>query len=172
MITGIEIRNQVFTKSLRGYNRAEVETFILSLANDFESLYSQHAMTKDQVQRLETELQRYKVMEETMNNSIILAQQAAESIRQNAQKEAELLLDDYKLGVANMMQGYQELLRHLKLINVELTAQLQSELDLMEKNSRRMEELQDFFYSKELKTILEGLERVHEPFSKSESENP
>lgn len=162
MITGIEIRNQQFGKSLGGYRRGEVDDFIQLVAQDFESLYSQNAVMKDRLQRLEAEVLRYKGMEETVNNSIILAQQTAEGIRQNAQKEAALLLEDYKRGVAEMMQGYQELLRHLNRISVELKSQLLSELDLLEKNTRRTEELQDFFYSRELKAILEGLENIKE----------
>lgn len=162
MITGIEIRNQQFKKSLFGYKRSEIEDFNQLVAQDFESLYSQNAVMKDRLQRLEAELQRYKGMEETMNNSIILAQQTAEGIRQNAHKEAALLLEDYKRGVAAMMQNYQEMLRHLNRISVELKSQLQSELDLIEKNSRRTEELQDFFYSRELKSLLEGLEKVED----------
>ncbi|MDO4540759.1 MAG: DivIVA domain-containing protein [Syntrophomonadaceae bacterium] len=162
MITGIEIRNQQFKKSLFGYRRSAVEDFNQMVAQDFESLYSQNAVMKDRLQRLEADLARYKGMEDTMNNSIILAQQTAEGIRQNAQKEAELLLEDYKRGVAGMMQNYQEMLRHLNRISVELKSQLQSELDLIEKNTRRTEELQDFFYSRELKSILEGLEKIEE----------
>jgi len=89
MITAMEIRNQQFGKSLRGYNEEEVKNYLMQLAQDYENLYSQNATLKESIQRLEAELLKYHKIEDTMNNSLIFAQQTAEDIKSNARREAE-----------------------------------------------------------------------------------
>ncbi|NLB88400.1 MAG: DivIVA domain-containing protein, partial [Syntrophomonadaceae bacterium] len=55
MITAIEIRNQQFGKSMRGYNEDEVRNFLYRLSQDYENLYSENARLKENIQKLEYE---------------------------------------------------------------------------------------------------------------------
>ena len=52
MITAMEIRNQQFSKSLRGYDQDEVKNFLMQLAQDYENLYSQNATLKESIKSL------------------------------------------------------------------------------------------------------------------------
>ncbi len=161
MITGMEIRNQEFKKTLRGYSETEVRNFLAELARDYENLYSQNANLKESVQRLESELIKYRKIEETMNNSLIFAQQTAEDMKTNARREADLILEDAKRRIAELLMVYQEVIKRLNLFNTELKAQMSGQIEMLEKNQHRVEELSQFFYSKDLKEILEKLEQVN-----------
>lgn len=160
MITAMEIRNQQFSKSMRGYNQEEVKNFLMQLAQDYENLYSQNATLKENIKRLETELQKYHKIEETMNNSLILAQQTAEDMKNNARRESELILEDAKKRIAELLMTYQEVIKRLNLFNTELKSQVSGQMEMLEKNQQRVEELSQFFYSKDLKEILEKLEQT------------
>lgn len=160
MITAMEIRNQQFSKSMRGYNQEEVKNFLMQLAQDYESLYSQNATLKENIKRLEAELQKYHKIEETMNNSLILAQQTAEDMKNNARRESELILEDAKKRIAELLMTYQEVIKRLNLFNTELKSQVSGQMEMLEKNQQRVEELTQFFYSKDLKEILEKLEQT------------
>lgn len=161
MITAMEIRNQQFPKSLRGFSQEEVKKYLLNLAQDYENLYSDNASLKEKIQSLEHELNRYRKLEETMNNSLILAQQTAEDLKASARKEADLLLEESKKRIIEVMMVYQEIIKRMNIFNVEIKAQVGAELELLEKNQKKIEELSGFFYSKDFKEIMEGLEKVN-----------
>ena len=161
MITAMEIRNQQFGKSLRGYNEEEVKNYLMQLAQDYENLYSQNATLKESIQRLEAELLKYHKIEDTMNNSLIFAQQTAEDIKSNARREAELILVDAKKRIAELLMVYQEVIKRLNLFNTELKAQMSGQMEMLEKNQQRVEELTQFFYGKDIKDMLEKLEQVN-----------
>ena len=161
MITAMEIRNQQFSKSLRGYDQDEVKNFLMQLAQDYENLYSQNATLKESIKRLESELQKYHKIEDTMNNSLIFAQQTAEDMKTNARREADLILEDAKRRIAELLMVYQEVIKRLNLFNTELKAQMGGQMEMLEKNQKRIEELSQFFYSKDIKEMLEKLEHVN-----------
>lgn len=161
MITGVEIRNQQFSKSLRGYNEDEVRNFLMQLAQDYENLYSQNATLKESIQRLEAELLKYHKIEDTMNNSLIFAQQTAEDMKTNARREAELILEDAKKRIVEVFMVYQEVIKRLSLFNAELKSQMGGQMEMLEKNQLRVEELSQFFYSKDVKELMEELEQTN-----------
>jgi cell division initiation protein len=161
MITAMEIRNQQFGKSVRGYNQEEVKNYLMQLAQDYENLYSQNATLKETIQRLEAELLKYHKIEDTMNNSLIFAQQTAEDIKINARREAELILVDAKKRIAELLMVYQDVIKRLNLFNTELKAQMSGQMEMLEKNQQRIEECTQFFFSKDLKDIVEKLEQLN-----------
>ena len=161
MITAMEIRNQQFPKSLRGFNQDEVKKYLLNLAQDYESLYSENASLKEKIQNLEYEMNKYRKLEETMNNSLILAQQTAEDLKASARKEADLMLEESKKRITEVMMVYQEIIKRMNIFNVELKSQVSAELELLEKNQKKIEELSNFFYSKDFKEVMESLEKVN-----------
>ncbi len=160
MITGMEIRNQQFRKKMRGYDPAEVKNFIFNLAKDYETLYSENVLLRENIQKTQYELDHYRKLEETMNNSLILAQQTAEMIKANAQKEADLMQEESRRKIAEIFQAYQEVLQRLNMMTAEIKAQVSGELEMLEKSQRKTEELSEFFFSKDTKAILEKLHSV------------
>ncbi|MGR6835646.1 DivIVA domain-containing protein [Syntrophomonas erecta] len=160
MITGMEIRNQQFRKALRGLDETEVKNYLMRVAQDYEVLYTDNSRLKEEIQRLEYELARYKKMEETMNSSLILAQQTAEDLKNSARKEADLILGEARKKISTILMVYQDIIKRLNLFNVELKAQINGELDLLERNQHKIDELSSFFYSKDLKELMEHLETV------------
>lgn len=160
MITSMEIRNQQFHKSVRGYSEDEVRNFLLRVAQDYENIYSEHAKLRESVQRVEYELARYRRMEETMNNSLILAQQTAEDLKANARREAQLMLDESKHRISDVLMVYQDIIKRMNVFNTELKAQISGQMDMLEKNQRKIDELTGFFYGRDLKEMMERLESV------------
>lgn len=160
MITAMEIRNQQFRKAVRGYSEDEVRNFLVRIAQDYETLYSENAKMRETVQRLEYELSRYHRMEETMNSSLILAQQTAEDLKAAARKEAHLMLEESKRRISDILLVYQEIIKRMNLFNTELKAQIGGQLEILDKNQHKIEELSDFFYGRDLKEMMERLESV------------
>ena len=92
MLTPLDIHNKEFRHAMRGYREDEVDEFLDEVVRDFEALIKENALLKDKVAELETKLKQYKQIEETLQNTLIVAQETAEEVRQNARKEADLIV--------------------------------------------------------------------------------
>lgn len=160
MITSMEIRNHQFSKSLRGYNQDEVKNLLTVIAQDYETLYVENSQLKESMLRLEHELNRFKKMEETMNSSLIVAQQTADNIKSNAQREADVMVNDAKRRIAEIFLLYQDVTKRLNMFNSELKGQINGQLEMIDKNQKRVEELTNFFFGKDMKEIMESLEKA------------
>ncbi len=157
MITGMEIRNQQFSKSIRGYNEDEVKMFLQHIAQDYENLYGENSHLKENIQKCRFELEKYHKMEETMNNSLILAQQTSENLKANAEKEAEKRLNDAKRAISEMLEVYQELLKSLNMFNMEFKSRLNLQLEILDKNIAKNEEVSNFFSKPDIKDLISNL---------------
>ena len=94
MLTPIDIQKQDFGVKLRGYNADEVDDFLDMVGHDYEKLYKDKIELKDKVASLSDQVEKYKKMEETLQNSIMLAQTAAEDIKKNASATADNIIHD------------------------------------------------------------------------------
>jgi cell division initiation protein len=160
VITGIEIRNQQFKKKVRGYDEDEVKNFLMRVALDYENLYSENAQLRENIQRVQYELEKYRKMEETMNNSLILAQQTAEQLKAGARREANAYMEEAKQKITRILSVYQDIIKRLNVFNAELKAQLTGQIEMLDKNQHKMDELSDYFYGRDLKEMLEGMEKA------------
>ncbi|MDR1159748.1 MAG: DivIVA domain-containing protein [Syntrophomonadaceae bacterium] len=160
MITSNEIRSKRFNKSFRGFNQEEAKQFLVTIADDYEQMYSDNANLRDRIKLLEEDLKKYHRIEDTMNNCLILAQQTAETVKEQANNEAALLMKEYKHKISEMLMIYQEIIKRLNLFNSELKSNITGHLEMIEKNSRKINEMSDFFYNSDMKNVLENLEKL------------
>ena len=91
-LTPMDINNKEFRKGLRGYNSDEVDEFLDEVVENFEELYKENANLKEKLTNLNEKVEHYSRIENTIQNTLLLAQNAAEQAKNSAQKEAELLL--------------------------------------------------------------------------------
>lgn len=94
MLTPIDIQRQDFEVKLRGYNADEVDDFLDLVGKDYEKLYKDNAELREQVKRLERSVEQYKTMEATLQQSIVLAQTAAEDIKKSAAEKANVIVNE------------------------------------------------------------------------------
>ncbi len=94
MLTPIDIQRQDFEVKLRGYNADEVDDFLDLVGKDYEKLYKENAELREQVKRLERSVEQYKTMEATLQQSIVLAQTAAEDIKKSAAEKANVIVNE------------------------------------------------------------------------------
>ncbi|WP_407307476.1 DivIVA domain-containing protein [Desulfosporosinus sp. SB140] len=140
-MTPLDIRNKEFSKGIRGYQCGEVEKFLETVSQEFESAYSENFELREKNKALEAEINHFRQIENTLQQTLILAQQTAEEVKQTARHEAELLLreaEQKKLEeVSEAQQKWEEiqgeiqdLIRKRDLIRTQLKSFLLSHLDL------------------------------------------
>jgi cell division initiation protein len=91
-ITPMDISNKEFKKVIRGYSSEEVDEFLDNIAEDYEALYKENSSIKEKMLGLNEKIEHYAKMETTIQNTLLLAQNAAEQSKQTAQKEADIII--------------------------------------------------------------------------------
>lgn len=94
MLTPMDIHNKEFGKGMRGYKSNEVDEFLSEVAEAYETLYRENREMTDKVEYMEKRLSQYESTEETMRNTLVLAQETGENVKEAARKEANLILEE------------------------------------------------------------------------------
>ena len=97
MMTPLDIQTKTFKKAVGGYDKAEVDSFLELILADYENLYKASIESGDKISTLSKLVDSYKAMEDTMKNSLIVAQQTAEEVSKNAREKAEITISEANL---------------------------------------------------------------------------
>lgn len=91
-LTPMDINNKEFKRGLRGYNPEEVDEFLDEIVENYEELYKENAKSREKLSSLNERVEHYSKIESTIQNTLVLAQNAAEQAKETAQKEADLII--------------------------------------------------------------------------------
>lgn len=94
MLTPVDLENIFFRRGVRGYRVSEVQEFMNRMTQDYEYIYRENIDLKEQIENLNNKLSQYLLVEETLRNTMLLAQEMAEEAKAAAKKQAELILRD------------------------------------------------------------------------------
>ena len=108
-LTPLDIRHKEFKRGMRGYADVEVDEFLDEIADEYERLFKENIDLQERVETLEEKVTGYKRIEETLQKTLVNAQASAEEQKQNANKEAQLILQDAELKARQMVnEAYTE----------------------------------------------------------------
>lgn len=103
-ITPNEISNKDFKKVFRGYDMDEVDEFLEQLVDDYEKIYKENLSLKEKINLLNEKIEHYSNIETTLQNTLILAQKAAEQAKENSKRDAELIIKDSQETANNIIK--------------------------------------------------------------------
>ena len=102
-LTPLDIRHKEFKRGMRGYADVEVDEFLDEVADEYERLFKENIDLGERVESLEGQVGGYKRIEETLQKTLISAQANAEELKQNATKEAQLILHEAELKARQLV---------------------------------------------------------------------
>ena len=98
MLTPLDIENKKFQKQMmNGYNVDEVDDFLDEITVDYEKLYKENTELRAEIERSKGDLEKYKNIEQTLQNTLVMAQKTADDIKNNAQDEADSIIRNARL---------------------------------------------------------------------------
>lgn len=80
-LTPIDIHNKEFSSRFRGYDIDEVNEFLDQIIKEFELLIRENRRYEELVNDMQARIDYFSSMEDTLNKSIIVAQEAAEEVK-------------------------------------------------------------------------------------------
>jgi cell division initiation protein len=93
-LTPLDIHNKEFGRGFRGYDEDEVNEFLDQIIKDYELLIRENKDLQERLNGSNERLGHFTNIEETLHKSIVVAQEAAEEVRRNSQKEAKLIVKE------------------------------------------------------------------------------
>ena len=127
MLTPLDIENKKFSKQMmNGYSVDEVDEFLDELTADYEKVYKEASEAKNKIEDMQEDMAKYKNIENTLNNTLIMAQTAADDVKNLAKQQAEAILSEAQ---ANAKQAVAELEQEIVIKQKELE-ELQKQFDV------------------------------------------
>src|SRR6202795_1670976 len=94
-LTPVEIRHLKPAKALvRGYQRTAVDGLLDEIVASFEDVWRERADLADKVEQLEIDLVRYRELESLLRTTLVSAEKAAVTLREQAGREADLIIEE------------------------------------------------------------------------------
>lgn len=93
-LTPLDIHNKEFGRKLRGYDEDEVNEFLDQVIKDYEAIIRENKELHNQLMAVQEKLDHFANIEETLSKTIIVAQEAADEVKNNAKKEAQLIIKE------------------------------------------------------------------------------
>ena len=95
MYTPLDIENKKFSKQMvNGYSVEEVDEFLDELTIDYEKIYKQVGEATKKASDMEEELKKYKNIENTLQNTLVMAQTTADEIKELAKQQADQIVKE------------------------------------------------------------------------------
>ena len=110
----MDIQKQRFTVKFRGYDEEEVHTFLWSIAEQMEQIIKENSILKKEVEHLKESLEEYVERENVLKNTLVSAQRVSDQLRENAQKEAQIIIKEAEMKANNILEVAQKQLLKLK----------------------------------------------------------
>lgn len=146
-ITPIDMAHKTFSKKWFGADPNEVSDFLTEVASAMESLILERNSLKETLREKELNLLEYKDRDQVLKNTIATATQMAERLRQDAEREAkliitdasqkaELIIRDSKESMKKMYQEISDLKKTRLVFETNLKSLIQAHLALIEQGEK------------------------------------
>jgi len=91
-VSPLDLRQQRFATSLRGFDKIEVTSFLLAVADDYETALRETDRLRQDLSRMEAILNEHREQEKSLQSTLITAQKLADDIKKNAELEAQRII--------------------------------------------------------------------------------
>ena len=86
--TPLDVRQAKFSTSMRGYERAEVNAFLLEAADGYEQAMRENERLRHEIARLEGSLTQYRELEGALKGALMSAQKVSDDMKETASLDA------------------------------------------------------------------------------------
>ena len=107
-ITPVDIQHKTFKKALQGYDRTEVDQFLDDVIETLEDDAQQNAALEAEIADLRERISHFKAMEESLRNTLVLAQRTADEVKASAHKEADIIKEQARIAAERDIASYTE----------------------------------------------------------------
>lgn len=94
VLSPVEIQDKEFDSKFRGYDRDQVESFLKQAAQDYNLALQKSAQLEKELKDTTEQLKYFTDMKDALNQSILVAQEAAEKVKTESEQEAQIIVEE------------------------------------------------------------------------------
>ena len=144
MLTPIDIEMKEFKKAIiRGYSVDDVNEFLHEVLKAFETVHKENIELKDKIKLLNENVTYYKTMEETLKNTLVLAEKTAQETKTAAYQKSEQILkegvlksdqmiQDARQEVYQITQKINDLQKQYKYAKIQIKKMLKTQMEMLD----------------------------------------
>jgi len=91
-VSPLDLRQQRFASALRGFDKIEVTSFLLAVADDYETALRETDRLRQDLSRMEAVINEHREQEKSLQSTLLTAQKLADDIKKNAEQEAQRII--------------------------------------------------------------------------------
>jgi len=141
--TSNDLSRLVIKKALfDGYSKKQVDGLLAKIIEDYNEMNNSIHELKCQISTLNEAIQHYKVLEESLQHSILVAQHTAEQIKANACDKAKNIVDEAEIKAQKIIDDatnearkiqtkYEQLKNEVFTFKTKSEALLQAQMDVV-----------------------------------------
>ena len=146
-ITPLEIRQKTFEKNFRGYDKDEVDGYLLSLSQEWEKLQDENKELTIKLKSAEREVEKLREVENSLFKTLKTAEDTGANIMDQASKAAELHMKETELKAEALMNDARnkahDTIEEAEMYAKETYSEMESQVKSMAKLYYTLENLRD-----------------------------
>ncbi|MEX0773057.1 MAG: DivIVA domain-containing protein [Balneolales bacterium] len=119
-LTALEIKQQTFEKSLRGFDVTEVKSFLNLVSSEWEHFVSKMKDQETEISRLKDKIKHYEKVEEALHETLQSAKASAAQLLKSANVESETKIQKAELEAEKIIQTAQDQRREIRMETINL----------------------------------------------------
>ena len=163
-ITPIEIRQKTFEKNFRGYEKDEVNAFLLTLSQEWERIHDENKELRIKLEATEREVTKLREVESSLYKTLKTAEDTGAHVIEQARVTAELHLKESQLRAEAMLSEAKskakDTIEESDVRAKEIVAEMEDRLKALVENYKKLESAREDLLSDLKRFANDMLERV------------
>jgi cell division initiation protein len=163
-ITPIEIRQKTFEKNFRGYEKDEVNAFLLTLSQEWERIQDENKELRIRLETTEREVTKLREVESSLYKTLKTAEDTGAHVIEQARMTADLHLRESQLKAEAMLSEAKtkakDTIEESDVRAKEIVFQMEDRLKALVENYKKLESSREDLLSDLKRLANEMLERV------------
>src|SRR6266571_5341574 len=93
-LSPVEIRHVKLGRGVYGYRRAATDRLLDEIVESFEEVWRERADLEDKLERVESDVERYRDLETLLRKTLVSAERTAQELKDQARREADVILTE------------------------------------------------------------------------------
>jgi cell division initiation protein len=163
-ITPLEIRQKTFEKNFRGYEKDEVNAFLLTLSQEWERILDENKEFRIKLESSEREVSKLREVENSLYKTLKTAEDTGANVIEQARQAADLHLKESQLRAEALMNEAKskakDTIEESDMRAKQIVAEMEDRLKMLVENYKKLESSRDDLLTELKRISSDALERA------------
>ncbi len=172
-VTPLDIRQKSFEKNFRGYDKDEVNAFLLTLSQEWQRTLDEVKEMKHKLENAEREVAKLREVESSLYKTLKTAEDTGANVIEQARQAADLHLRESNMRAEAMLSEAKskakDTIEESEMKAKEIIADMEDRLKLMVENYKRLESSREDLIADMKRIANDAIERVERAKAQTKS---